>query len=115
MSQLLHLCLLDVKRTKPKHEGICTSMFQIAARRMAMSGKSLHEARVAMGELNDLIEEWPKAKDPVYPVEGDSYGFYQDKSNGILWENHDRLELLDWLIERTKDHDTSAEDADSST
>lgn len=113
MSQLLHLCLLDIKQTKPKHEGICVSATRIAMYRMALSGKGRGEAIAMTRELTDLIEEWPKSKSAAYPVEGDSHCFDQDKSNGILWNNPRRIELLDWLIERTKDHDTRTDVTDS--
>jgi len=49
-----------------------------------------------------LCDKWPgRSSETCYPVGGYDE-FCEEELNGTMWNNPRRLELLDWLIEETK-------------
>lgn len=113
----LHLALVHlirmVMRGSPPHCGICCAVYdELQARCGAWTAKLAEEM------LDALFKKWPavykgngarsrKKPDRIeFPV-GGLAEYQHNSAEKTLWENPRRIELLDWLIEQTKECEES--------
>ncbi len=74
--------------------GIC----RIVQRRLEATESDPHTRLVCLSKLNEAVNWWPDGVSHGFPVGGrDEY--WDEVDAGTIWENVDRLRLLDWLID----------------
>lgn len=96
----IHAALVSIKANGPadKGHGICDNVASYPA------VEALRHSLQVYGFFARLAYSWPGLAGPsqYYPVEGNALQYRLAKERGDLWDNPRRYELLDHMIEATR-------------